>query len=250
MFISLTLIPATSCVSSFQEDTPFGITPTKAGYIPARMALVPCMTWPERSSRIKGQRLGVAGPEETKKLCAELDLYIASGFENQPFMKGLSAKFVEKLYTQAGMSPAVNLAIAQNWQRNPQDCAECTTLAAFYIASIAPRKEWSVWLSEFSRATKGTDAILIPLILHHAIAQENERGLTIARRSAFVAMLLVDTTNGDLIWSGGRESDVVTKAYDEDPEAKKLQPPSQEELNRRLFTDALWLGFPGRQVYK
>ncbi|MCX6123855.1 MAG: hypothetical protein NTV34_03790 [Proteobacteria bacterium] len=165
-------------------------------------------------------------------------------------MKGLSAKFVEKLYTQAQMSPAVNLAIAQNWQRKPQDCADCTTLAAFYIASFAPRKEWIVWLSEFSRATKGTDAILIPLILHHAVAQENDRGLTIARRSAFIAMLLVDTTNGDLIWSGGRESDVVSKAYEEDPEAKTLQPPNQEELNRRLFTDALWLGFPGRQVYK
>jgi len=92
--------------------------------------------------------------------------------------------------------------------------------------------------------------VLIPLIIHFGVKTENERGLLVAKRSAHVALLLVDTNSGDLIWSGGREAEVVAKAFAADPQAKDLQAPSQEELQQRLLTNALWLMFPGRQVYK
>jgi hypothetical protein len=231
-------------------NPPFGISAKKAGYIPARMALVNCMIWPERSSRMRAQALSTAGREESIKLCNDLDQFIAAGFDNQPFMKGLSPKLVEKLYGQSGLSPQINIAIAQQWSAKPNDCARCSTPTSFYTSSIASRKEWNVWLADLAKATKSSDAILVPLLIHYAVAPRNERGLIVMSRSAYVAMLLIDTTTGELIWTGGRESEVVSKAFAEDPRAKTLQPPDVEELKRRLFTDALWLGFPGRQVYK
>lgn len=249
------VLSAVGCTPPLPDEVPFGVSPTKAGYIPARIALVSCMSWPERSSRMKSQAFTTANVEDTGKLCAEFDQFVAAGFDNQPFMKGYSPKFVERLYGAAGMTPQLNLAIAQQWQAKIGDCATCATPAAFYNASIAPRKQWTVWLSEFSKSTAtkettGADALLLPIIVHYSVANENDRGLVVARRSAFVSMLLIDISSGELIWSGGREADVVSKAYAEDPRAKTLQPPDQEELKRRLFTDALWLGFPGRQVYK
>lgn len=246
----VTLMGSASCVTQFDEDAPYGVTPNKTGYIPARMALASCITWPERATRISGMPLGNASRDETQKLCNEFDLYIAAGFENQPFMKGLSPKFVEKLYASSGMSPSISDAIAQQWQHSSEDCSSCRTPTAFYNGSIAHRKQWNVWLANFARATKGTDAILVPLILYNNTTKEDDRGLMVARRTASIALLLIDTANGELIWSGGREADVASKAFQEDPRAKNLAPPDQDELKKRLFTDALWLAFPGRQVYK
>lgn len=239
-----------SCTSQVPDDAPFGVSPNKAGYIPARMALTSCMTWPERSSRMKNQPLSTATPAEMQKLCSDFDQFVAAGFENQPFMKGLSPKLVDKLYSSAGLTPSVSVAIAQQWQTKSEDCVTCITPPSFYTVSIAPRKQWNVWLAEFARATKGSDAILIPILVQYGVTHENDRGLVVAKRSAIITLLLVDTTNGDLIWSGGREAEAVSKAFKEDPRSKNLLPPDPEEMKRRLFTDAVWLGFPGRQVYK
>lgn len=239
-----------SCTTIYPEDSPFGVSPTKAGYIPARMALSSCMTWPERASRMRGQPLSTASAEEMQKLCSEFDQFVAGGFENQPFMNGLSPKYTEQMYRSATGNATLRQSITKEWQAKPDDCAPCRNVPAFFNASIAPRKDWGVWLSKFSSATKGTDALLIPMVVYYSTTKEDERGLLVARRSALATLLLVDTSTGELIWSGGREAEVVSKSFAEDPASKTLAPPGPEELYRRLFTDALWLGFPGRQVYK
>ena len=76
------------------------------------------------------------------------------------------------------------------------------------------------------------------------------RAVINARRAASIALLLVDTNTGELIWSGGREAEISNKVFADYPRVKTMLPPPQEDLKKHLFTDAVWLGFPGRQIYK
>jgi hypothetical protein len=238
------------CASSHNKSIQYGISPSKKGYIPARIALLSCISWPAVASQIKNQSITNVPPEESKKLCDEFDQYVASGFDNQPFMKGLSPKFVEKLYGQVPERTPIPSMINQLWTSTETDCITCETLPSFYLSSIATRPKWGLWLQDLSNLTRGSDALLLPLLVHNTVTKRDERGLMVAERSALVALLLIDTTNGELIWAGGREATVASKAFSNDPKAASLVAPTSEELKRKLFTDAIWLDFPGRQIYK
>lgn len=250
VLIQVCLLCLASCVPTLVENSRYGIETARTGYIPARIALVPCQIWPDRASRISGMPLSNVPRPDMQKLCGDFDQFISAGFDNQPFMKGLSSKYVEKLYAATAQKQTIPNAIALQWEHKSDDCASCRTATAFYNASIAGRKSWGVWLAEFAKATGGADSLLLPLIIYNSTARDDERGLTAARRAAGVTLLLIDTNTGELIWSGGREADVVSKVFRDDPRSSSLEPPDQEELKKRLFTDALWLEFPGRQIYK
>ena len=240
----------TSCVPTLVEDTRYGIESAKTGYIPARIGVVACQIWPDRASRIAGMPLSNVSRLEMQKLCTDYDQFIVASSDNQPFMKGTTPKYTEKLYTAASPKQTISDAIAFQWEHKSSDCSGCWTATAFYHSSIAPRKPWNVWLTDFAKIEQGADSVLLPMIIYNATSRDDERGLTVARRSAGITLLLIDTNTGELIWSGGREADVVSKVFRDDPRSSTLAPPDQEELKKRLFTDALWLEFPGRQVYK
>ena len=238
------------CITPIENETPYGISPTRAGYVPARMAIINCIFWPDRAAKLKGMPLSNVPSTEMTDLCTSFDQFVTQGFENQPFMKGLSAKFVEKMYASSNPTTKLAEGIAMQWQFRSGDCATCAGVPSFYNSSIAPRKEWAVWLSEFSKATKSTDALLVPIVIYNMTTRDDNRGIVNARRSASIALLLIDPNTGDLIWSGGRESEVTSKIFADDPRSKTNYPPPQDELKKHLFTDAVWLGFPGRQIYK
>lgn len=246
----LGLLLATACTPTLSEKSPFGIETARTGYVPASIALVSCQIWPDRASRISGMPLSNIPRAEMQKLCTDLDQFIIAGFDNQPFMKGLTQKYVDKLYHAKFPKQGIAESIAHQWEHKSDDCVGCRTATSFYHTSIEARKPWSVWLTEFAKATNGSDSLLLPLIIYNNITHDDERGLVVARRTAGVALLLIDTNTGELIWSGGREAEVVSKVFRDDPRAGALDPPDQDELKKRLFTDALWLEFPGRQIYK
>ncbi len=244
------ILLGSACTPTLSEDSPYGIETARTGYVPARIGLVFCQIWPDRASRIAGMPLSNVARAEMQKLCNDFDQFIAAGFDNQPFMKGVSPSYIEKLYAAGTKKPSISESIALQWEHKSNDCVGCRTATAFYHSSIASRKSWGVWLTEFAKATEGSDSILLPLIIYNTTSREDDRGLIVARRAAGLTLLLIDTNTGELIWSGGREADVVSKVFKDDPRSAALEPPSQEELKKRLFTDALLLEFPGRQIYK
>jgi hypothetical protein len=239
-----------SCITPIEDNESYGLAPNKEGYIPARIALINCLVWPERSTRIRGIPESNLPAAESQRLCIEFDQFVAAGFDNQPYMKGLSPKLVDRMYAAYNQNKDIRSAITEQWLHSSEDCQTCTTAPAFYLKSIAARKSWRVWLSDFSKATKGADAVLMPFLLYQSTSRENERGLIAAKRAASVALILIDTSTGELIWSGGREASVATKAYEDAPSATNLAPPDQNDLKSRLLSDAVWVGFPGRKIYK
>jgi hypothetical protein len=240
----------TSCVSAPLPDSRFGINRARTGFVPARIALSPCIAWPDRSTKIKDLPLINRPREEVASLCADFDKYVADGFDNQPFMKGLSQKLVEKLYSTSGMTPPLPEAISQEWRALSADCQACPSLPALYTSSIKPRTSWQLWLSKFTVATKGSDALMIPIVLSSNTRIEDDRGVLESIRGGAIAILLIDTNDGSLIWSGGREADVIYKALAANTKRESMKEPPLDDLKRRLFTEAIWLEFPGRQIYR
>jgi hypothetical protein len=239
-----------SCMTSKNLDEKYGIDAKRIGYVPARIALLPCMFWPTSGSKINDLSPNNRPPEENTVLCEEFDKYVADGFDNQPFMKGLSPKLVEKLYAAAGLSPQIFTAISTEWAAKNTDCKDCRSLPAMYKLSIKGRQQWQIWLSKVSSATKGADAVMIPLVLSSNTRIENDRGILLSIRSGSIGMLLIDTNNGSLIWSGGRQAEVIYKAFANSVSAKAMREPPLDDLKRRLLTDAIWIDFPGRQIYR
>ena len=247
MMLALLLM---SCVRGQEPDARFGVNPTRTGFVPARIALVPCMTWPAGATRIKNLPMTNRPREEVATLCEDFDKYVADGFDNQPFMKGLSPRLVEKLYTAAGMTPAITDALTTEWKGVSSDCQDCPSLPALYARSIQNRKSYQIWLANFSKATKGADALMVPLLLSENTRIEDDRGILKSIRSGAIAILLIDTNDGSIIWSGGREAEVVYKSLVNTTTRAEMKEPPLDDLKRRLFTDAIWLEFPGRQVYR
>lgn len=246
----LLILMIASCIHSAEPETKFGINPTRKGFVPARIALVPCMTWPAGATKVKFMPLINRPREELATLCEDLDKYVADGFDNQPYMKGISPRLVDKLYSGAGMSPAIPEALTSEWKGQAGDCQNCKSIADLYVKSIQPRRSWQIWLANFSKATKGADALMVPLILSVNTRIEDDRGILESIRSGSVAILLIDTNDGSLLWSGGREAEVVYKALIGSVPRDQMKEPPLEDLKRRLLTDAIWIEFPGRQVFR
>ena len=250
IFTTALTIGLSSCIRTQISELKFGINPTRTGFVPAQIALAPCIIWPDRSTKIKGLPLTNRPIAETTAMCQELSKYMTDGFDNQPFMKGSTQKLTEKQFS-AG-KPVLSLAdsIGKEWKAQSSDCQTCESLPLFYDLSIKTRQSWQLWLNAFSISTKGADAILIPFLLSLNTRTGDDRGMLQAIRSGAVAMLLVDTNDGSLIWSGGRETEVVNRALSNVTTVAQIKMPPPEDLQRRLLTDALWLEFPGRQIYR
>lgn len=241
---------STACITPVKTSERYGIEPHHEGFVPSRIALMPCVVWPDSALRITQLPPTNRPHEELAELCESLDKFISDGFDNQPYMKGLSPKLVEKLYGASNVKPNLTSILYQEWKSTSEKCESCDNVVAIYNQTIKPRPSWQIWLNQLSTATKGSDALLIPLILSANARIEDDRGLFSSIRSAAVAALLVDTNNGSLIWSGGRNSEVAFKSLITANGVPQMKIPPLDDLKRRLFTEAIWLEFPGRQIYR
>jgi hypothetical protein len=234
-----------SCVSpSSLQD--FGIQSDYQSYIPSRIAVMPCEPWPSRL-RFEGLPLTNASDKDTDELCDEFDKKILEGFKNQPYMKGYSTKAVSQLLNKAGQS---KLLQERNplWTYQSDDCHKCKNLASFYSASIASRLGWRQWLNSFSQSTRNSDGILLPFVTFMAEKTFNDRGIIVASRKVGIAMLLIDSNNGLLIWAGQQAGELRNQKLEGQIPNQSLEYPPWSDINRRLFTEGLWVDFPGRQT--
>ena len=244
---SLALLLLTGCVTNPDTTAQYGIQPEHAGYVPARIAIVPCQPWPS-GARFQALPLTNVKPAAIQDLCESLDAYVLSGFNGQPYMKGFSPKAVTKSLAEANQQDLLG-QLAALWMHTSGDCVQCATAPAYYKATIARRPSWLAWLNALSKAARNADSVLLPFVTFAGERTYDDRGLAVAERSAGVALLLVDTNNGELLWAGGREAAVQSKRLTGGSVAAPLAAPPWSDLTARLLTEELWREFPGRQVF-
>ncbi len=230
-----------------KEDGGLGMQEAHVGFVPARISILPCTTWPE-GSRFKTKPLSNAKAETFKQLCAAFDKYVLEGFGSQPFMKGFSPTFVQKSFATAS-KPDHLTTLPTLLDRTPSDCMECENIASFYRRSIANRTPMQLWLSDTSRMTKNSDAILLPTILYAWERRYNDRGVLVLERSTSAALLLISTANGDLIWAQSRAAVVPVRVLESNLNNQTPTPPEWSTVSGQIFTEHIWADFPGRQVY-
>lgn len=235
-----------ACTTASKEAVP-GLQEDHIGFIPARIAILPCLPWPE-ATRYKTIPLSTADRTTFASLCDTFNKFVLSGFSNQPFMKGYSPAFVEKSLAAAGQ-PERLTQLPALWSRQTSDCMECGNIASFYRRSIATRPQWQTWLNETSRMVRNADALLIPTVLYAWERRYNDRGVLVIERSAAAALLLVSTGSGDLIWVGVRSAVVPVRTLEANLNHQTPSPPDWSLVSERIFTEHLWTEFPGRQVY-
>jgi len=230
-----------------KSDGGLGIQSAHVGFVPARIAILPCTTWPE-GSRFKSKPLSNAKADTFNLLCASFDKFVLEGFSGQPFMKGFSPNFVQKAFVSAGKNDHL-AALTPLLDRHQTDCMECNNIAAFYSRSIANRTPLQMWLAETSTMTRNSDAVLLPTILYAWERRYNDRGVLVLERSASAALLLISTANGDLIWAQSRAAVVPVRILESSLNNQTPTPPEWSTVSGQIFTEHIWADFPGRQVY-
>jgi hypothetical protein len=252
--ITIPMIGTNSCTSTKTKEVNYGISPDKIGYVPARISVLSCRDWPitsHLSNQKHDSQKNELKDDQQKKiiadLCQKTDHFVLSGFKDQPYMKGFSPRGTKKLLKKSQQLSLLN-QFSKVWEQRASDCQDCKNEASFYQATIAKRADWLKWLNQLSLATKSSDAVLIPFVVFVNKVKKNNRGLLSTNISAAVALLLIDTDSGELIWSNQRTATASHKKLTGQSK-EPLTFPSWKKIYDSTLTNGLWKDFPGRLIY-
>ena len=245
IFILLSLFTLSSC-TTIEAPLSHGIQPGFEAYIPARIAVLPCRTFPA-NARYPGLKPSNIKEKENKAICETFDQKIIEGFTNQPFMKGFTPALIQQ-FLEKNSATQLLPEIDQLWTINLAECSECTSGPSVYNKLSESSPKWRGWLNQFSKNTRYSDAILLPLISEAVEQKKDERGVWISERFVKIELFLIDTNHGKLLWSGSRAASVSNQTLRESVATEAPPFPHWNRLFSRLFTEAIWKDFPGRQM--
>lgn len=233
----------TFCVSK-QPPVTGGIQPNFSALNPSRVLAVPHLLLP---SPIKKSVVDVA-VLEVDGFTKALEQKVLEAFKNQPSVNGVTfntvrkgvanTKILSNMQSEVSRAAKVifgsaNLEVVDG----PKQCANCKTIADYYVYSLRPSKKWREALNELSAKVLNSDAALLIYITH---LQKNMVAGSPATEVG-LAVQLVDTNNGELIWTREKMVSDVSSG------AKKTFPEWSEALNK-LLDENFWKGFPGRRI--
>lgn len=244
--VTLLLSMIGSCVSTSESQLGYGVAAEAIAYIPARISIFPCLPWPEKLS-YRGQSWTTVRESAGQALCERVDAFVEQGFANQPYMRGYSRRFVAQSLAAAGLNARDPLQLwAKLKVQGP--CPTCLSAPTAYSSLVATQSDWLAWLARYSAASNYSDAVLLPFVTHAYERAYDDRGLVVHERGIGVALLLIDTASGQLLWAGGRSTVVPNKRLAAQTKKDAALPfPDWEFVWERILTSALWLEFPGRQ---
>lgn len=244
----LTLLITIMGIACTTTETPYGVQKSRVAYIPARIAVWPCMAWPHKA-RFYRQTVSNITDEELNKICETFDNFIIRGFKNQPYMRGLSPKVVKKLLEREGAGHMFNELETQWSTTQTEPCQDCKNPLEYYNRSLASQQTWLEWLSLLSRRVYNVDALLVPFVTYARKGQIDDRGMAKAYYRIGVNLLLIDTGDGRLIWAGGRDAEAFNRRLDARDPTEAVALPTFDRVESRLFLKEIWRDFPGRQNF-
>lgn len=246
VLVALVLAPWAACVHSSPTTPNLGLQHKFEGFVPARIAVLPCQEWPEALSYRDRWETNAPGPERLG-ICERIDTFVLKGFEGQPYMKGFSPHFVRKALSAIPEPLTLDTPtkIALN---HAGACRGTPSLAACYNRTLASDPAWLLWLNRLSTKVRHADAVLLPILDTVHERRYDDRGLQHAERRVEASLLLVSTTNGALIWIGARQGITVSKRLRGEGPLDHLSYPNWSAAEGSLYEGAFWHDFPGRQI--
>ncbi|MBC7660727.1 MAG: hypothetical protein H7249_13610 [Chitinophagaceae bacterium] len=239
----LVFLLAEGCVTPAPAQ--YGVQKDQLAHIPARIAVLPCRKWPQGALYATQKKLEITDAE-VGNLCTNLDKYVLSGFDGQPYMRGISPVVVKKLLERNPKGSQLD-QLESLWFRPSQVCEACRNPTSYYKGVVSSRTDWREWLSGVSREATSADAVLLPFVSEAQGDVIDDRGLYYAVRSAQLVLLLIDTNNGELIWAGTKKGEIRLPLSSKPSDPKAVVLPTWEELEKRILVPEIWAEFPGRQ---
>lgn len=246
-FVFLASIVFPLCLTGcFSTDYPYqyGLQDPIDSYASARIAVLNCKQWPNSATIENSGRLNT-GPTISNQLCRIFDIELLKSFKGQPFVKGKSPRSIKKLITNSE-SPELLENLFSEWD-TPDNCEVCNDPVQYYKYYLAEKLEWIRYINSFSTATDYSDAVLLPLVTEASEEQVNDTGIVRAKRKAKVVVFLIDTDSGKLKWAGTRTASASNSVFGNEIGDKKIVYPDWDIVYQRLFSNILWIDFPGRQ---
>lgn len=232
----------TSCRTT--PTTTAGIQTEFRALNPSRVLAVPVFILPDPSTPSVVDLALV----ESGRVREAYEKTILEAFKNQPGVNGISFSSVrqalgasptvrEQMQTDlTGLSKEILSADPRVRARFTKGCLNRQTFLDFYVHCVSSGKGWVTQLNALSAKVLNADTALLPFLTR--LQSESERDGE--KVTAGVAVLLVDTNTGKLIW--GRENSLNL--------ASKLgggpSPTEWQRLFQSLFPEAFWADFPGR----
>lgn len=202
-----------------------------------------CRVWPTHLNELSLPQ-STGSDADRRKFCEHFDAYVLESFKSQTFMRGFSPRAVEKALTEANKKDLLG-SFMNTWVFEKEQCGNCADIATFYDRIVKPKAVWRAWLLELSQNTRFSDAMLVPFLNFAREDHDNERGLSLSKRSMGFTLLLIDTSTGELIWTSQRQSVLsqsqIPKSSSDFPEFPKWDLVQQE-----LMIETLWREYPGR----
>lgn len=223
-----------------------GLNPKYRADIPAQTLIFPCQLWPDHHQKSLSTFAMKATNDDLFATCKEFNAFILNGYKDQPYMRGVSPKL-----TQLVLAKEPDLKDwQQHWGRVLVDLKLLTISQSpkdYYLQYISHRIDWRNWLNSIKNVSRQSDAILLPFVVKIVDRQYEDRGLPIWVKELGVVSFLVNTTNGDLIWSGYSSASVSTSKLPQ--ESQNLKEPSWEDLYKKVFYKTHWREFPGKRFF-
>lgn len=223
-----------SCIQG-SIGTDIGIRENYRSYIPARTAVLSCVSLESPTNLIS--------EKQRAEFCKSVDLNVLSSFDDQKFMQGYTPSAVESVLKKKKRIDLLKNLISM-LSSDFSKCSDCINFSQFYEKNIRTKIEWESLLLEFSKNVFYSDAILIPIIVSVKEEHVDDRGLLLSTRHIDLELLLIDTQKGDLIWNSKKTSSLSEKKL-RSPEKYPPYPEWASVINN-LLTESLWREYPGK----
>lgn len=223
-------------------------TGTQSSYAavnPASIIAVPILTIPNPAKATSSIDLATISSEQ---IIPQIEKKVISSFEGQPHINGYPFSVVknaietEKPSILDGLNKTMHSVANRFSSRDIKErllitsqCSRRSNFIEFYSYCLANDSNWIDSLNALSARVLNSDSALF-IVIDNLNTQIHKDQYEI---TASVAVLLIDTNNGKLIWANEK---TVTKSSLQNQ--KTL--PSWSALIDEIFTQDFWNEFPGR----
>ena len=234
------------CITACTTTQPIrqGIQPDAVALNPARIAAFPPLTIPHPNEKSSLDPATLLSGE----VLGSIESRILSAFRNQPGVNGIAFQSVRfslksnpKLPSDIdgeirSMGQLANSGSARETLLLSSECRSRQNFLDFYKHCLMKSQRWVPLLNQFSLAVQNSDSILIPIVT--SLEKNTNKGIYSLKLG--VALLLLDTNSGRLLW--GRDTIVQI-----DSAEGSKQFPDIKLAYDKLFSEDFWSEFPGRR---